>query len=60
MDAVTFGGARTPATAVAESARAKPRRSFLARFLDALKETRRREARHVIERYTHLLPPDES
>jgi hypothetical protein len=60
MNAVTFGGARSPATAVAESVRVRPRRSFIARFIDGLKETRRMEARRVIERYAHLLPPDQS
>ena len=37
MDAVTFGGAGAPTTAVVESARIKPRRSFFTRFMDALK-----------------------
>jgi hypothetical protein len=60
MDAVIFGSAHTPAAAVAEGVRVTPRRSFFAPFMDALKETRRREARRVIERYTHLLPPDGS
>jgi hypothetical protein len=60
MDAVTFGGARTAATAVAESVWVGPRRSFFARFFAALKEARRMEARRVVERYAHLLPPDQS
>jgi hypothetical protein len=60
MNAVTFGGARTPATALAKSARVSTRWSFFARFVDALKETRRQEARRVVERYAHLLPPDGS
>jgi hypothetical protein len=57
MDAVIFGSGHTPDAAVAEGVRVTPRRSFFARFMDALKETRRREA---IKRYTHLLPPDGS
>lgn len=60
MSAVTFGGAGTPAAAATEGVRFGARRSFLSRFLEALKETRRREARRVMERYTYLLPPDES
>ena len=60
MSAVTFGGAGTPAAAARESASFSSRRSFFARFFEALKETRRREARRVIETYTHLLPPGDS
>jgi hypothetical protein len=60
MSAVTFGGAGTPAAAAGESASFGSRRSFFARFFEALKETRRREARRVIETYTHLLPPGDS
>ena len=58
MSAVTFGGPRAPA--VAERTRVVPRRSLFVRFFNALQETRRWEARRVIERYAHLLPPDES
>ncbi len=61
MSAVTFGGAGTPAAAAGESTSFGSRRSsFFARFFEALKETRRREARRVIETYTHLLPPGDS
>jgi len=60
MDAVIFGSGHASDAAVAEGVRVTPRRSFFARFMDALKETRRREARRVIKRYTHLLPPDGS
>ena len=58
MDAVTFGAPRAPT--VVERMRVVPRKSFFTRFLNALQETRRREARRVIEKYTHLMPPDES
>ena len=57
MDAVTFGGVRAPTTTVVET---KRRKSFFARFVDALKESRRLEARRFIERHTDLLPPDRS
>jgi len=57
MDAVTFGGVRTPTTTDVEI---KPRKSFLARFVDALKESRRLEARRFFERHADLLPPDQS
>jgi hypothetical protein len=60
MSAVTFGGVGTPAAAAGESTSFGSRRSFFARFFEALKETRRREARRVIETYTHLLPPGDS
>ena len=60
MDAVTFGGAGAPTTAVVESARIKPRRSFFTRFMDALKESRRLDARRFLERHADLLPPDRS
>jgi hypothetical protein len=57
MDAVTFGGVRVPTSAAVEI---KPRKSFFARFMDALKESRRLEARRLIERHMDLLPPDQS
>jgi hypothetical protein len=57
MDAVTFGGVRAPTTTVVET---KRRKSFFARFVDALKESRRLEARRFVERHTDLLPPDRS
>jgi hypothetical protein len=57
MDAVTFGDVRAPTPTVVEI---KPRKSFFARFVDALKESRRLEARRFIERHMDLLPPDQS
>ena len=57
MDAMTFGGVRAPTSAAVEI---KPRKSFFARFMDALKESRRLEARRLIERHMDLLPPDQS
>ena len=58
MHVATFGGARTPATAVAESKRVKSPTSILARFMNGLKESRLQEARRVIERHSHLMAPD--
>ena len=60
MDAVTYGGARAPGTPVAESVKAEPRKRFFARFMDALRETRRQQARRVIATHAHLLSSDYS
>lgn len=51
-------GVRTPAAALLEVGRAGRRRTLLSRFLDALKKSRRREARLVIARHVHLLTLD--
>ena len=51
-------GVRTPAAALAEVARLGRRKTLLSRFLDALKKSRRREARLVIVRHAHLLALD--
>ena len=51
-------GVRTPATVLIEAGRADTRRTLLLRFLEALKRSRRREARRVIASHAHLLPPD--
>ena len=51
-------GVRTPAAALLEVGRAGSPRTLLSRFLDALKKSRRREARLVIARHAHLLPLD--
>jgi len=58
MHVATFGGARTPATAIAESKRVKTRASLFARFMSGLKKSRLQEARRVIERHSHLMAPD--
>jgi hypothetical protein len=60
MTAVTYGRARTPGTAVAKSVQSELRKGFFARFMAALRETRRQQARRVIERYADLLSSDES
>ena len=51
-------GVCTPGAALLEVGRAGRRRTLLSRFLDALKKSRRREARLVIVRHAHLLPLD--
>lgn len=58
MYVATFGGARTPATAAAESKRVKSPTSIFDRFMNGLKESRLQEARRVIERHSHLMAPD--
>ncbi len=60
MTAVTYGGARTPATAVAESVQSGPRKGFFERFVAALRETRREQARRVIETYVVLSSSNDS
>jgi len=57
MHVATFGGARTPATAIAEGRRVKLRTSLFARFMNGLRESRLQEARRVIERHSHLMAP---
>jgi len=57
MHVVTFGGARTPATAVAESRRVKSPTSIFARFMKGLRESRLQEARRVVEKHSHLMAP---
>jgi hypothetical protein len=54
MIAVTYGGTRTPATAVAKGVQNELRKGFFARFMAALQETRCQQARLVIERCADL------
>ena len=58
MNTVTYGGARVPRTAVSQRAKAKKRKRFFARFMDALTESRRQQARRMIEDHAYLLPND--
>ena len=53
MNAVN-AGSRDP-VATFGTARKESRKSILLRFMEALKESRRREARRVITTYAHLL-----
>lgn len=57
MVAVTYGVTRVPAAKATERAYdAAPRKSFFARFVDALMESRLQQARREIARHAHLLP----
>ena len=50
--------ARKSATDVDEPVQAEPRKGFFVRFMDALRETRRRQARREIAKHAHLLSND--
>ena len=50
-------GVRTPASVLAGLGRGYRQKTLFARFRDALRKSRRREARRVIESHAHLLPP---
>jgi hypothetical protein len=58
MNTATYGGARAPRTAVSQRAKAKKRKRFFARFMDALTESRRQQARRIFEDHAYLLPND--
>lgn len=58
MNTVTYGGARAPRTAVYQRAKVKKRKRFFARFMDALAESRRQQARRMIKDHACLLPSD--
>jgi hypothetical protein len=51
---VVNAGSRDPVATIG-MARKESRKSILLRFMEALKESRRREAQRVIATYTHLL-----
>jgi len=55
MNAVTYG-ARAPRSAVSRGTKAEKPGHLLARFLDALKESRRQQAHRVIVDHAQLLP----
>ena len=57
MVAATDGVARRSATDVDELVQAEPRKGFV-RFMDALRETRRRQARSEIAKNAHLFSDD--
>ncbi len=57
MVAVTYGVTRVPANKTAERTQAAvPRKSFFARFMDALVESRLQHVQREIARHAHLLP----
>lgn len=55
MSTVTYGGVHTPAATIGKPAKAKSQKGLFARFMDALMETRLREASRVIQNHAHLL-----
>ena len=55
MVAVTYAIARRPAADDAECTQVEPRRSFFALFMNALAESRLRQAHREIEKNAHLL-----
>ena len=59
MNAVTYGGARTPAATIGKSTKVRSYKIVFARFMDALVETRLREASRVIQTHAHLLASTE-
>ena len=52
MVAVTYGVARVPA---GQAQGAAPSKGFFARFVDALVESRKHQARRELSRHAHLL-----
>jgi hypothetical protein len=52
------GAARKSATDVDGPVQSEPMEGFFVRFMDALRETRRRQACREIEKNTHLLSDD--
>ncbi len=57
MDGITYGATRDSALAADKSERiAQARRGWLARFMAALSESRRRQALREIQKHAHLLP----
>ncbi|HET7192616.1 MAG TPA: hypothetical protein VFI98_11985 [Pseudolabrys sp.] len=56
IEAVTYGGNRPPAKAIAGRMCAEPQRGFFRRFIEALRESRSQEARRVIAEFADLRP----
>ena len=57
MVAVTYGVARVPSNNVASRTQAAaPRRSFFARLMDAMAESRLQQVHREIAKHAHLLP----
>jgi hypothetical protein len=64
LDAVEHAGSCNSATTLGAARNVEPRKGFFARFMQALRDSRRREARRVMATYAHLLgdraPTDEA
>jgi hypothetical protein len=56
MVAVTYDVTRVPASNAERAKAAAPRKSFFARFMDALVESRLKHVHREIARHAHLLP----
>jgi hypothetical protein len=55
MVAVNYTDSRNPTAALGGASKVASRRSIFSRFVKALKDSRRREARRVITTYAHLV-----
>ena len=55
---MTYGVIRKFATDVDEPVLAEPWKGFFVRFMEALRKTRRRQARREIAKHAHLLSND--
>jgi high-affinity K+ transport system ATPase subunit B len=58
MVAITYGGARVAAPAVAGTKPAKKGKSFLARMFDAVADAQMKRAERELALHRHLLPHD--
>lgn len=58
MNAVTYGGDRAPRSAVSQGVKTEKRTHLFERFMAALMESRRQQARRLIEIHKDLLPND--
>ena len=58
MVAVTYGGARVAAPDAADTKAGKKRKSYLARFFDAIADAQLKRAQRELALYRHLLPHD--
>ena len=57
MDAITYGATRGSARAAGNTDKpAQARHGWFARFMEALSESRRRQALREIQKHAHLLP----
>jgi len=59
MTIAIYGSSRINAPYVFETAHSKLRKGFFTRLVDALRESKRRQAEREIAKYAHLLAPYE-
>jgi len=60
MNAAAYGGDHAPATAVSSRLTTGARKGLFACFMNALRESRIRQAQRVLEIYARLLPANDS